>query len=565
MPSCIVARSTNGGPGPPLAHGAKIMLMRALIGRMEAHRTTIAVAPGEALDARPRLFAALEAAFPVAFTPWQADTGVVEAVVAVAAAGAPLPTSDQLARYGVPVLAVAGDAVTSSSPQAVELLDVAPVDRRVRGIVVSERLTGASGGRAGEGEQVLAAAGTTAAWTRTCAPHAVHRVRSSLPELEADQVLYAQLSQRPLTIIALLQFLRELTAPNGWRSPPLRAAIVFDDPNLRWRSYGFIDYRELLAHAERHGYHAAMAMIPLDARRPHAATKSLFARRPDRLSLVFHGNDHVKGELMAPRDRGTALAMVAQALRRVERFERRSGLHVDRIMMPPHGLCSRHVTAALGALRFDGLCAIHPLPWTERPPSDPPLAGWQPAHFVAGCPVVPRIPLSSSAADIALTALLDHPLVLYGHHEDVAEGLEPLAEAAAMVNRLGDTRWMSVGEIAATNYALRVTGSDAVIRPFARRVRVELPRGITSLTVEAPCDATDAGALVGWASGSGAPRPFAERAVAGEGSMEVRLLGRHDVEVDDVPARAWRPWPQLRRAATEARDRVLPLRAARAR
>ena len=136
---------------------------------------------------------------------------------------------------------------------------------------------------------------------------------------------------------------------------------------------------------------------------------------------------------MAPRDRGPALAMVAQALRRVERFERRSGLRVDRIMMPPHGLCSRHVTAALGALRFDGLCAIHPLPWTDRPPSDPPLAGWEPAQFVAGCPVVPRIPLSSSAADIALTALLDQPLVLYGHHEDVAEGLEPLAEAAAMV------------------------------------------------------------------------------------------------------------------------------------
>jgi hypothetical protein len=32
-----------------------------------------------------------------------------------------------------------------------------------------------------------------------------------------------------------------------------------------------------------------------------------------------------------------------------------------------------------------------------------------------------------------------------------------------------------------------------------------------------------------------------------------------------VPVPAWRPWPQLRRAATEARDRALPLRAARAR
>jgi hypothetical protein len=100
-----VARSTNGDPCPLLARGAKIVLMRALIGRMEAHRTTIAVAPGEALDARPRLFSALEAAFPVAFTPWQANTGGVEAVIVVAA-GAPLPTSAELSQYGVPILDV---------------------------------------------------------------------------------------------------------------------------------------------------------------------------------------------------------------------------------------------------------------------------------------------------------------------------------------------------------------------------------------------------------------------------------------------------------------------------
>ena len=330
MPSCIVARSTNGDPGPPLARGAKIVLMRALIGRMEADRTTIAVAPGEALDARPRLFAALQAAFPVAFTPWRADMGGVEAVVVVAAAGAPLPTSDQLAHYGVPVLAVASDAVTSGSPQAVELLDVAAVDRRVRGIVVTDRLTAASGGRAGEGEQVLAAVGATAAWTRTCAPHAIHRVRSSLPELEADQVLYAQLSQRPLTIIALLQFLRELTAPSGWRSPPLRAAIVFDDPNLRWRSYGFIDYRELLAHADAPRLPRGDGDDP--ARRAPAARGDPVALRPSsgpavaRLPRQRPRQGRVDGATRS-RDRarhGRAGAAPRRALRAPIRAARRS-------------------------------------------------------------------------------------------------------------------------------------------------------------------------------------------------------------------------------------------------
>ena len=52
-------------------------------------------------------------------------------------------------------------------------------------------------------------------------------------------------------------------------------------------------------------------------------------------------------------------------------------------MMPPHGLCSEPMARALGDVGFDALCAIHPLPWTEQPPADPPLAGWRPASSSA--------------------------------------------------------------------------------------------------------------------------------------------------------------------------------------
>ena len=125
-------------------------------------------------------------------------------------------------------------------------------------------------------------------------PTVVHRLRSALPELANDEVLYTLLSKHQLTAIALVQFLRGPSSPTGWHPAPLRAAFLFDDPNLRWRSYGFIDYRSLLAHADEHGYHASMAMIPLDAGRPHPATAAMFRRRADRLSLIVHGNDHTK-------------------------------------------------------------------------------------------------------------------------------------------------------------------------------------------------------------------------------------------------------------------------------
>ena len=166
----------------------------------------------------------------------------------------------------------------------------------------------------------------------------------------------------------------------------------------------------------------------------------LFRRRADRLSLIVHGNDHTKGELLATDDDVTAQTIAAQAIRRIQRFERRSGLAVDRVMAPPHGLCSEPMTRALGAVGFDALTAIHPLPWTEMPPADPLLAGWRPADFVAGCPVVPRIPLGSTAADIGLRAFLDHPLIVYGHHEDVAGGLD-----AWRRRRPSSTSWATCG------------------------------------------------------------------------------------------------------------------------
>ncbi len=215
---------------------------------------------------------------------------------------------------------------------------------------------------------------------------------------------------------------------------------------------------------------------------------------------------------------------------------------------------------------FDALCAIHPIPWTGDPPPSALLAGWGPADFVAGCAVIPRRTLGCSAAEIALHAFLDHPIVLYGHHEDVAHGLEPLADAAARVNRIGDVNWMPVGDMALTNHAQRLSGDRVVVRPYARRVLVSRPAGATSLTVPEPRNAHGDPVLRGWSLGSGPVRSFGtEATLEQEGPVEVRLRGAHDVDARLVARPAWRPWPKLRRAGTEVRDRAVALRPARAR
>ncbi|MDA0166593.1 hypothetical protein OM076_40395 [Solirubrobacter ginsenosidimutans] len=516
-------------------------------------RPIVAVRPGSAFEARPRLFGALAQAFPVAFVPDTLEGPHADGLIVFADDPSEVPVNPDR-----PTL-VLGTGVACDAVEPVSFSSSPAVDQRLRGITLSDRLVGA-GIPARVGETMIAVGASGNAWVRSGSDLAVHRVRSTLPELSETEVLYSLLSSRAIAAIALVEFLRGVSASCGWTPPAMRAAFLFDDPNLRWRRYGFIDYRALLTHARTHRYHASMAMIPLDAGRPHRATARLFAQNPNHLSLVFHGNDHVKRELLGAVEADAALRTAAQSIRRVARFERRSGLAVDRVMMPPHGMCSEPMSEALAAVGFDALGAIHPLPWTEEPPTDPPLAGWRAAEFVGGCPVIPRVPLTSSPADLALRAYLDHPLVIYGHHEDVADGFDVLAETAARVNRLGDVEWMSIGAIATSNFTVRIDGDHATLRPYARRIRFAPTEEVRRLTIEAPSDVARPDGCTGWTDPSGASHAFgAPVEVPARAVTEIRLTGSADIDPFSVASPPWRPWPKLRRIATEMRDRALPL------
>lgn len=524
-------------------------------------RSIIDVVPATALAERARLLEALSMAFPVSFRAgWGAtrpDHHPADATIVFARPGEPAPTTVEPG--GPPLFVAAGHDGGEGERETVVLCDDPGVDQRLRGISLQDRLIApATATAAISPGEVLARAGSGPAWT-VSRDGMVHAVRSVLSELAPDDVLWSMLSRRPLGLVALVQFLRSVTRSSRSSAPPLRATFMFDDPNLRWRSYGFIDYRRLLAHADAHGYHAAMATIPLDCGSAHRSTAELFARRSDRLSLLVHGNDHVKEELRALGDPTRALAVAAQALRRVERLQRRCGVIVDRVMTPPHGLCSEPMTRALAAVGFDALCAEHPLPWSAHVPSGDLLAAWRPADFVGGCPVIPRQPLDSIPASIALRAFLDQPVVIYGHHRDLADGYERLEELAALVNGFGDVRWGSMGEITRSNAEVQIDGPRAIVRPLARVLRIEVPLGVGEMTVESPADLLAPDALHGFSLPDGRMRAFGEPAPVRPGSLAVRLRGATDVDPEHVSAPPWRPWPKLRRAAVEARDRGLAI------
>jgi hypothetical protein len=553
----------------------------------------VGVHPRAELECRPRLFAALSEALAVGFEARDAgDWHGLDALIELAGAS----EAQAAASAGVRALGALVPEGSVAEPQAVLLANAAPVDRRLRDQELSDgRISHAAPLVSVVGAQVLATRRASRAadqplWTRE---GLLDTVAVAPLELGADEPLRSRLaSDRSLALLPLVHLLRELTAGEGWQPPRARAAFLLDDPNLHWPSYGYLKLPVLARHADVHGYQLALAMVPLDARFAHPAAARLL-RDQRSLSLLVHGNDHFGGELGHTTGESEALALAAQSQRRVAAFERRSRISVSRVMVPPHEECSEAVARALARTGFDAITMTRPYPWLSpqprhwltAPSNAGPLTGWRVADFTPGnLPVMLRHPLGDdyrSPAELALRAYLDQPLIVYGHHDDLADGLDILERAAVEVNALGDVIWGSLGELAQTNFETCREGTSLRLRAFSRRVCIKVPEGVETLAVELPVAASEASRerlLVLSRSdgdepeGFGAARPAQDRQLVRaaqpleqtldvmEGEVIELGLRRADaVDPDAVspPARNLRAI--ARRLAGEGRDRALPL------
>jgi hypothetical protein len=510
--------------------------------------------PATELERHRTLWSALAAAFAVRFIA-AADEEDVAGVVIVGAGAQ--HSIEEMSSRGRAILAFEAPAKAGDEVCEVALLRHQGVDRRLRGAALGEQLVGPPVA-VEEGEEPLAIREGRPIWTCRFGPGRVDRIAAPLPVLDEGMTVVGLLhSRHSIGLIALVQFLRSLEA-DPWTKPRLRCAFVIDDPNLRRDRYGYVNYRELVAHADRHGYHIAMAMIPLDARRWSDSAVELFRARRDRVSLVIHGNDHFGPELANAEEFRSALAMSTQASRRIAWFEFKTGLTVDRVMMPPHEAWSRASARAIGAVGYAALCAWQPSPTTENGAGRDVLAGWMPASFVEGCAVVPRFPWRLNRTAIALRAFLDHPLVLYGHHNDLASGLDPLASAAALVNSVDDVQWSPIGDIVHGSHELRTADGAIAVRPWSRSVRVQVPEDCGELTVVEPLGPRPHG-LSGWTV-SGAeesPHAFGDRVRVSGPAVSLQLHSEWSTGAREVATRSRSVQAIVRRRFTEARDRLV--------
>jgi hypothetical protein len=387
---------------------------------------------------------------------------------------------------------------------------------------------------------------------------ATYRTRLAVPALDATAALCESIGgSNFLQVLPVFQFVREASGLHAQPRPSVRAAFIIDDPNLHWPTYGFADYKAIAADAERHDYHVAFATIPLDAWYAHRGSVAIFQRSKARLSLAIHGNDHSRNELARHTAPSDCIALLRQAMSRIERLEAKSGLAVCRVMVPPHGALSHAMLAQLPKAGYEAACVsagsllAHNVgrEWTR-------CIGFAPCELIESCPVLPRWSLTDTRAEVLLAAAyLGQPVILRCHHQDLKGGLDVLSDAAAFVNSLGAVQWSALSDISRSMCNLEVEGAVLHARPIAATNTFTVPRDIRQVVVESGDRAWEVRARTDGQDARLAVSGFPVAVSEGD-EVRIRIADREHANAAP-PARGIKAGPAVRRLLTEARDRLL--------
>ena len=521
--------------------------------------TEVLIHPAESARVYRHTLDALSRAYDVRFVS-ESVTGQTSALLLLD------PTAEPPPGFWEQVFVVAEGQPTRSPSSEISFTDDRYLDRRLRARVVHDASTaGSSILQIGPGDVVLARRGIEPVWVRRdggdgAALDVVSIPPPQLSETESMRLYFR--ADRFLGLLPLVHFLRSLQ-PSPWRPPPLRACVMVDDPNLHRTRYGQLDFERLSSSARELRYHAAIATIPLDAWFVGDGAKRVFNDNRKHLSLCVHGNNHTYAELAKPVTVEKAVQVLSQALRRMDRLEEKLGSDGSNILVAPHGLFGESMMRAASDVGFDA-GQLDPTMYLDSDAAwRTPLMGWEPAVFGAGrFPLLPRFPIGSAPAESLIAAYLDQPVIVAGHHDDSLASFE---KAVEWINSLGEVRWMSPGDLALSNYAVRADGDTLRLRMYSRRVRVDIPVDVTQLEVEygGQPDGEWERREVVLAGESRSPlngqrtKPIA----VDTGTIEVAVRPNPGVNYRQVANPPITPWPILRRVLTETRDRLrLPRR-----
>lgn len=283
-----------------------------------------------------------------------------------------------------------------------------------------------------------------------------------------------------------MMVIRYSAGERGWHSLQHYANLTIDDPWLR-ESYGYLDYRRLLAEMETHNFHSTIAFIPWNYDRSQPEVVSLFRNHTDRLSICIHGDNHDHKEFtdFRSKDLATQIAGLKQALARMDGFQALTGISYDKVMVFPHSIAPEKTLEALKIYNYQATVNSSNVPMDRPGPPFRPFAFRPVTVEYANFASIRRYPveLPAPTSFIAINEFLDNPLFFYCHHDFFSSGIDAFDGVADQVNRLeSNTRWRSVGEIVRHLYLVKLRDDNSYdVLSFSSDVRLENISGRDSI------------------------------------------------------------------------------------
>ncbi len=358
--------------------------------------------------------------------------------------------------------------------------------------------------------------------------------------------------------------LRKAFGEECWQPEPPYATVVIDDPLLR-KSYGFLNYRRLLAMMDQHNFHTSIAFIPINFRRNSQAIIRMFKERSDRLSICFHGNDHTGSEFAAT-DIRLLNSMLTTAEERMEAHLNSMGLPCDKVMVFPQGCFSEEAMSVLNAHNFLG--AVNTTPHPEG----------KPALYTIGdlmCPSVwkyggfplflRKYPSEIAAQDIALNVFVGKPVLVVEHHE-IFKDPQPLIQVVKLINSImPGVRWANLQTAVENSYLSRVSSDGVVhIRPASKALQIDNhERNPVTCSVEwDACQSKPDKVLVDreeWCvSGRGATSAHLTLDLPVGESRRIEIVHKNEFGLSNANQKFdWRAKAIVRRRLSDIRDNVL--------
>jgi len=360
--------------------------------------------------------------------------------------------------------------------------------------------------------------------------------------------------------VPLIMYLRWAFQKQIWSVTEHCASLVVDDPVLKSR-YGFLVFRKVFELMEKHNFSTTIALIPWNWKRTCAKTAQLFLKRPDRYSLVVHGNDHTAGEFGSSSievlDR-----KIETALKRIDAHEGLTGIECSRVMVFPQGVFSAESISALKSHNF--VAAVN----TEvNPAGNGALKTeigelWKPAIMkFDSFPIFTRRYMKHGIENFAFDLLLGKPCLIVAHHEVFKDHSQQIIEFVTALNSLAcSLRWQGLGEAVRRSFGYRENNDGTIsLQMFANQLVLELNRAATVHVIKRECNVesvrrvTVNNETVAWDRGPDDIR-FSFEAFAGS-SVEVAV--HYCTATENVPiadSLSYRIKCGLRRYLSEFRD-----------